>query len=114
MEFAVMMLDGVTIRPWTEEQQRSAMARMSEFTATLKKAGIYKDSIALGPDFGAARVRVSGGDAEVLEGPFEGARDVIGGIMVLECESRDQAIEIAKKCPAMAWTTLEVRQIWRH
>jgi len=114
MEFLLVMLDGVTLRPWTEEQYQSALVRMGAFTEPLKKAGVWKDAGGLGPDFDGARVRVSDGKTTVVDGPFEGAQDVVGGFAVLECDTREQAIEIAKKCPAAEWTTLEVRQIWRH
>jgi hypothetical protein len=113
MEFLLMMLDATTVRSWNEQQKQSAFARMRQFMEPLTKAGICKDAIALGPDFDGARIRVNGGYTTVIEGPFEGAQDVVGGLMVLECESREQAIEIAKKCPAGEWTTLEVRPIWR-
>jgi len=114
MEFIFLMLDGEVIRDWTQAQQRDAVARMAEFTAPLRAAGVYRDSGGLGSDFGAARVRVTGGQASVVEGPFEGAQRVVGGFLVVECASRDEAIALAKRCPAAEWAPLEVRQLWRH
>ena len=113
-EFMFLMLDGEVIRDWTEDQQKTAVARMNEFTAPLKDAGRWKDGGGVGPDFDGARVRVSNGKTDVLEGPFERARQVVGGFMVVECESREAAIELAKSCPAAEWAPLEVRQLWRH
>ena len=114
MEFMLLMLDGEVIRDWTEAQQRDAAARMAAFTAPLRAAGTYRDSGGLGPDFGAARVRVTDGRASVVDGPFEGAVQVVGGFLVVACASRDEAIELAKRCPAAEWAPLEVRQLWRH
>lgn len=96
MEFMLLMLDGEVIRGWTEAQQHEAVARMAAFTAPLRAAGIYRDSGGLGPDFDAARVRV------------------VGGFLVVECASRDEAIELAERCPAATWAPLEVRRLWRH
>ena len=114
MEFMLLMLDGEVIRDWPEAQQREAVARMAAFTAPLRAAGTYRDSGGLGPDFDAARVRVTDGWASVVDGPFETARQVVGGFLVVECASRDEAIELAKRCPAAEWAPLEVRQLWRH
>ena len=114
MEFIFLMLDGEVIRDWTEAQQRQAVARMADFIAPLRGAGVYRDSGGLGPDFGAARVRIEAGRARVVDGPFDGAQQVVGGFLVVECASRDEAIELAKRCPAAEWAPLEVRQLWRH
>ncbi len=114
MEFMLLMLDGEVIRGWTEAQQHEAVARMAAFTAPLRAAGIYRDSGGLGPDFDAARVRVTDGWASVVDGPFEGAEQVVGGFLVVECASRDEAIELAERCPAATWAPLEVRRLWRH
>ncbi|HEY2048682.1 MAG TPA: YciI family protein [Caulobacteraceae bacterium] len=113
-EFLFLMLDGEVIRYWSEDQQRTAVARMDAFTAPLKAAGRWKDGGGVGPDFDGARVRVSGGSTTVVEGPFDGAHQVVGGFMVVECESRDAAIKLAKQCPAAEWAPLEVRQLWRR
>jgi hypothetical protein len=87
---------------------------MAAFTAPLRAAGIYRDSGGLGPDFGAARVRVTDGQASVVDGPFAEATQVVGGFLVVVCASLDEAVELAKRCPAAEWAPLEVRQLWRH
>jgi hypothetical protein len=99
MEFMFLMLDGEVIRDWTEAQQSDAVARMAAFTGPLRAAGIYRDSGGLGPDFGAARVRVTDGQASVVDGPFAGAAQLVGGFLVVECASRDEAIEPANAAP---------------
>jgi hypothetical protein len=114
MEFMLLILDGELIRDWTEDQQRAALARMAGFTARLRAAGQYRDSGGLGPDFGAARVRVTDGQASVVDGPFAEAQQVVGGFLVVECDSREEAIELAKQCPAAERAPMEVRQLWRH
>jgi hypothetical protein len=114
MEFIFLMLDGEVIRPWTQARQRAAVARMQAYAAELTSAGKFKDSGGLGPDFDAARVRVQDGAPSVLMGPFDGAVQVVGGFMIVECASLEEAIELAKTCPAAEWAPLEVRQNWRH
>jgi len=47
----------------------------------------------------------------VLDGPFAEAKEMVGGFFLLACESREQAVEIAKQCPAAQWLTVEVRAV---
>ena len=45
---------------------------------------------------GGARVRVSGGELRVLDGPFTEAKEVIGGFAIFELKSKEEAVEAAK------------------
>jgi hypothetical protein len=36
---------------------------------------------------------------------------MIGGFFLLDCQTRDEAIAIAKQCPAAEWCTVEVRAL---
>jgi hypothetical protein len=36
---------------------------------------------------------------------------MIGGFFLLTCDSREQAIAIARECPAAQWATVEVREL---
>jgi hypothetical protein len=49
----------------------------------------------------------------VTDGPFIEAKEVIGGFSILEADSMDQAVEIAKTWPGVdrGWTTIEVRPV---
>jgi hypothetical protein len=114
IEFMFLMLDAEVIRPWTTAQQEEAVAGMAAFKAPLEAAGRLKDSGGLGPDFDGARVRVEDGVASVVEAPFEDAQWTVGGFLIVECASREEAIELAKQCPAAERATVEVRQLWRH
>jgi len=35
----------------------------------------------------------------------------VGGFFLLDCETRDEAVAIAKQCPAAEWATVEVRAV---
>ena len=58
-----------------------------------------------------ARVRAEGGAPIVSDGPFAETKEVIGGYFLVECESRDEAIEIAKRCPHARRGPVEVREV---
>ena len=60
------------------------------------RAGTVVQMGGLAPSGMGARVRVSRGKVTVIDGPFTEAKEVIGGYAVLECESKEEAIEAAR------------------
>lgn len=92
-----------------EAEGRAVYARMLDFAAGLRERGLLLAAESLASQDEAARVRVSGGRASVLDGPFAEAKEMVGGFFLLACDTREEAIDIAGQCPAAAWATLEVR-----
>jgi hypothetical protein len=95
----------------TEEQGRALYARMVSFSEDLSARGLLTLSQSLASDRGGARVRIQGNQAAVVDGPFAEAREMIGGILLLTCPTREEAIAIARQCPAAEWATVEVREL---
>ena len=60
----------------------------------------------------AKTVRVRKGQLLVTDGPFAETREWIGGFDLLECQSIDEAIEIASKHPMARCGRIEVRPLW--
>jgi hypothetical protein len=57
----------------------------------------------------AVTIRARDGELVVLDGPFAETREVLGGFYLLEADSKDEAIEWAKKLPLDEHGTIEVR-----
>jgi hypothetical protein len=95
----------------TEAEGRALYDRMVHFSEELKQQGLLTVSQSLKSDTGAARVRLRGESALVTDGPFTETKEVIGGFFLLTCTTRDEAIEIARRCPAAQWATVEVREL---
>ena len=85
--------------------------RMVRFSEDLKDRGLLTLAQSLTSEQNGARVRVQGGAVSVVDGPFSEAKEMIGGFFLLTCGSREQAIEIARQCPAAGWATVEVREV---
>lgn len=66
----------------------------------------------LQPTAKGARVRFSAGTSTVTDGPFTEARELIGGYWMLQVKSKDEAIEWARRCPALDGDMLELRQMF--
>jgi len=74
------------------------------------EAGAYVDGGAPLKEAGTGTtVRMQDGRRRVQDGPFAEAKDQLGGFMILECESLDDALEWAARCPAAATGAVEVR-----
>ena len=74
------------------QQLMDAIAQLAE-EAT--KAGTMVGSGGLGPTAQGARVRLSGGQVTVTDGPFTEVKEVVGGYAQFELTSKEEAIESA-------------------
>lgn len=95
----------------SEEEGRALYARMLQFGEQLKDEGVLLGAQSLAPLSSAARVRVKGGKASVLDGPFAEAKEMVGGFFMVDVASRDDAVALAARCPAAEWATVEVRAL---
>jgi hypothetical protein len=55
-------------------------------------------------------VKVRAGKAQLTDGPFAEAKEMVGGFFLLNCATREEAVAIAQRCPAAEWATVEVRE----
>jgi hypothetical protein len=94
-----------------ETQGRDVYARMLRFGEELKAQGKLKAMESLKSNRTAARVQVRGGSASVVDGPFAEAKEMVGGYFLVDCASREEALAIARRCPAAEWATVEVREL---
>ncbi len=74
------------------KQLMDAIAKLAEEEA---KTGTMLGSGGLGPSTQGARVRLSGGQVTVTDGPFTEAKEVIGGYAQFELKSKEEAVESA-------------------
>ena len=88
---------------------REAYEQMLRFAADLKARGLHLASNALTSD--GTRVQVRGGKRSVIDGPFAEAKEMVGGFFLLDCRTKEEAVAIAKECPAVDWATVEVREV---
>ncbi len=75
------------------------LTEMGEFNEELTKAGVMLAGDGLHPSSKGARVRFSGTDRKVVDGPFAETKELVAGYWLWEVKSMDEAIEWAKRCP---------------
>lgn len=91
---------------------REAVEAMKKYNEELKKAGVLLGLDGLHPPSSGARVSFKDGKPTVTDGPFAEVKEVLGGYWMIDVRSRDEAIEWAKRCPASANETIEIRQVF--
>lgn len=93
----------------SEAEGQAVYQRMVAFGESLQRRGVLRAVESLASLDTAARVRQTGGRAQVMDGPFAEAKEMVGGFFLLDCATREEAVAIAAACPAAEWATVEVR-----
>ena len=82
------------------------------FSAELQAAGKMVHGERLRPDGEASRVRLKAGQRQIMDGPFAETKEGLGGFYLIECDTKQEAVEWAKKIPLLAGGFVDVRPIW--
>jgi hypothetical protein len=90
------------------------LAAMGKYNEELVKAGIMLGGEGLHPSSKGARVKFSGNQRTIIDGPFAETKELIAGYWLWQCKSRQEAIEWVKRCPnpTGAESQIEIRQIF--
>lgn len=88
------------------------VAKMMRYNEDLSNAGVLISLDGLQPAAKGARVSFSGGKPSVTDGPFRGSKEVLGGYWMIQVNSKEEAVEWAKRCPAQKGDVIEVRQVF--
>jgi hypothetical protein len=75
------------------------ITEMGEFNETLVKAGIMLAGEGLHPSSKGVRVRFSGTDRSVTDGPFTETKELVAGFWIWQVKSMEEAIAWVKRCP---------------
>jgi hypothetical protein len=90
------------------------MEEMGRFNEELVRAGLMLAGEGLHPSSKGARVRFSGDQRTVIDGPFAETKELIAGFWLWQVRSKEEAIEWVKRCPAPFHTEceIEIRQVY--
>ena len=83
------------------------------FSDELQAAGKMVAGERLRPDGDASRVRLKAGQRQIIDGPFTETKEDLGGFYLIECDTKQEAVEWAKKIPLREGNFIEVRPIWQ-
>lgn len=91
-----------------------AIAAMQQYNEELVKAGILLAAEGLAPTSKGARVKFSGDQVTVIDGPFAESKEVVAGFTILQVKSKEEAIEWVKRAPNLSpngETVVEIRKL---
>ncbi len=104
----------------TEDSENGVMpseellAAMGRYNEELVAAGIMKAGEGLHPSSRGVRVRFSGADRSVIDGPFAETKELIAGFWLWEVASLAECVEWVKRCPSPmpGDSEIEIRQVF--
>jgi hypothetical protein len=95
-----------------ETSDRNAvMQEMFGYVGELAGRGRLKGGGPLQGTDRSATVRKRGGQVTATDGPYTETKEIIGGYFLVEADSLEEAVELAKGCPAAAFGGIEVREL---
>src|SRR5258705_12005845 len=97
-----------------EMPSEKLVAEMGRFNEELVKAGVMLAGEGLHPPSKGARVKFSGNNRTVTNGPFGEPKDLVAGFWLWQVKSKEEAIEWVKRCPnpMREDSEIEIRQVF--
>ena len=85
---------------------------MGKFNEELVKAGVMLAGEGLHPTSRGKRVRFSGTDRSVIDGPFAETKELVAGFWLWQVKSVDEAVEWLKRAPFDSGAEVEIRPVF--
>jgi hypothetical protein len=96
----------------TPAQTQATLQAFMKFSEEIRTAGKTVAAERLRPEDQATRVRVKAGHHQITDGPFAETKEALGGFYLIECASKEEALEWAKKVPIGEGGFVDVRPVW--
>ena len=90
------------------------LTAMGKYNEELVKAGVMLAGEGLHPSSKGARVKFSGPNRTVIDGPFAETKELVAGFWLIQVKSKEEAIEWVKRCPnpMPGESEIEIRQVF--
>jgi len=88
------------------------LTRMGAYNEELVKAGVMLAGEGLHPSSKGIRMRFSGSERTVTDGPFAETKELLCGFWLWQVKSMDEAIEWLKRAPFDGGTEIEMRPVF--
>jgi hypothetical protein len=87
------------------------LAEMGKFNQELMQAGMLLAGDGLHPSLKGKRVKFSGQQRTVIDGPFTETKELVSGYWIWQVRSMDEAVEWLKRAPFDRKTEVEIRPV---
>lgn len=103
--------DPAAFATMSPDQMQKVIAKYMAWGERLRKAGVISESHKLADEPGKV-MRGRGGVTRITDGPYSETKEILGGYYIVEAETYDQAVDLARDCPQLEYGgTIEVRQV---
>jgi len=93
------------------KETKETFAAMGKFNEELAKAGVMLAGEGLQPSSKGKRIRFSGKQRTVIDGPFTESKELIAGFWLWQVKSMEEAVEWLKRAPFDGGAEIEIRQV---
>jgi hypothetical protein len=97
-----------------EDEVKTIMGQVDSVMAELQESGEWLGGEALAHPSQTKTVRVRDGVPAITDGPYVEAKEQFAGYCMLDCESIERAVEIAKRWPDARFAYVELRPLMRQ
>ena len=109
VKYVLLICDDESASPTNEELRADPVHQT--WAEDVQRRGVLLLGRRLRPVANATTVRVRGGETLVSDGPFAETKDLVGGIVVIDCPSLDDAVAIAAGHPYARRGSVEIRPV---
>lgn len=95
----------------SEDQHQAVFTGHNELVKVVRESGEFVGTAALTDPSHTATVRVRDGVPAVTDGPYIESKEYLAGYYLVDCESRQRALELAALIPDARFTAIEVRPL---
>ena len=102
--------DETVVNSWRREEDAAVLEKRARVTDKLAASGKLGPAARLMPTTAATTVRM-GREPVVLDGPFAETKEALLGFYLIDCDSLEEAIAIAKDIGRDEHVTFEIRPV---
>ena len=91
---------------------KEILGKMGKYNEQLVKAGVMLAGEGLQSSAKGKRIKFSGGQRTVTDGPFAETKELIAGFWLWQVRSMEEAVEWLKRAPFDGGTEIEIRRVF--
>ncbi|MCU0687408.1 MAG: YciI family protein [Polyangiaceae bacterium] len=113
MEYMILFNQAATEleRPREDPGSADYWESWRAYMSAIYSAGVVKSGHALQPPYTATTVRIRDGKRQVHDGPYADTKEMLGGYLVIDVPSLDEALRWAARSPSSTTGSTEVRPV---
>lgn len=109
-KFVLLLRDTGFDPNMSADEMQAIVQRYVDWRAKVQQGGRSINGHKLHDQQGRVLSR-NGGAVRITDGPFAEAREVMGGLFVIEAASYDEVVELSKDCPHLDFGSIEIREV---